>query len=375
MGKSRSKFERDRDRMAREQLIVSMLHTSRQGLNAEELATRCGVHKRTIYRDIIALESMGVPICEENHRYSLMPGSTLPPVLFTMPEAMAIFMAARLLLQQSSVYNHDIETSFTKLAGVVPQPLRDDFMKTLQWMQRRRVDDTAAKKLNIVSTCWTERRQVHIRYLPLSASVAVSRIIEPYFIQPSALARAVYVIAHCRLRNDLRVFRLDRILDARALETSYEIPEWFDANEYLSGYWSVTATGTPRIVKLRFQREIARIATETVWHDSQVTEAQIDGSVIVTMRLAITYDLVSFVLGWADMVEVIEPPALQRDVAKAARKIQAMYERQSGTQPEAAQGSSSATATSPSEEPSLAGARTDGRQLALFPAVLAPELE
>ena len=374
MAKGRSKFERDRDRMTRVQLIITLLHTSRLGLTAEELATRCAVHKRTIYRDIIALESMGVPICEQNHRYSLMPGSTLPPVLFTMPEAMAIFMAARLLLQQSSVYNHDIETSFTKLAGVVPPPLRDDFMKTLQWMKRRRVDDTAAKKLNIVSTCWTERRQVHIRYLPLSASAAVSRVIEPYFIQPSALARAVYVIAHCRLRDELRVFRLDRILDAYALETSYEIPEWFDANEYLSGYWSVTATGTPRIVKLRFQLEIARIATETVWHDSQITEAQIDGSVVVTMRLAITYDLVSFVLGWADMVEVIEPPALQRDVAKAARKIQAMYERQSGVQLEAAPESLSATSTSRSEAAAMVGSRTDGRQLDLFP-VLAPELE
>jgi predicted DNA-binding transcriptional regulator YafY len=374
MTKGKSKFERDRGRMAREQLIVTMLHTSRFGLTAVDLATRCGVHKRTIYRDIEALESMGVPICEDNYRYSLMPGATLPPVLFTMPEAMAIFMAARLLLQQSSVYNHDIETSFTKLAGVVPPPLRDDFMKTLEWMKRRRTDETAAKKLNIVSTCWTERRQVHIRYLPLSASAAVSRVIEPYFIQPSALARAVYVIAHCRLRNELRVFRLDRILDAQALETSYEIPESFDANEYLSGYWSVTATGTPRVVKLRFRPEIARIATETVWHDSQITEAQIDNSVIVTMRLAITYDLVSFVLGWADMVEVVEPPALQRDVAKAARKIQAMYERPSGTQAETAPEGTSAPPASQSEDRTMADARTDGRQLDLFP-VLTPEIE
>jgi predicted DNA-binding transcriptional regulator YafY len=208
---------------------------------------------------------------------------------------------------------------------VVTPRLREEIMRTLRWMQRRRVDGSIVKMLNIVSQCWTERRQVRIRYWPLNATAAESRIIEPYFIQPSALARAVYVIAYCRLRNELRVFRFDRILEVEALETVYEIPEDFDANEYLSAYWSVTATGTPRIVRLRFRSEIARIATETVWHDSQVTEAQMDGSVVVTMRLAITHDLVSFILGWADMVEVLEPRALQHEVARAARKIYESY--------------------------------------------------
>ncbi len=246
-------------------------------------------------------------------------------MLFTIPEAMAVFMAARLLLQQSSVFNHDIETAFTKLGSVVPPPLRDEILNTLRWMKRRRSDETAVKMLNIISQCWNDRRQVRIRYWPLNATAREERVIEPYFIQPSALEHAVYIIALCRLRGGLRVFRLDRIVEARALESTYEIPPSFDANQYLNSYWSITATGEPRIVKLQFRHEVARVAAETVWHATQTTEAQMDGSAIVTMKVAITRDLVSFVLGWAEMVTVLAPRALQVAVARAAGGIQRLY--------------------------------------------------
>lgn len=366
MGKS--KLERERDRIMRALLLIHLLNCNRHGLTVERMASHCNVSARTIYRDLIGLEAFGAKTYKDDDRYLLVPGQVLPPVMFTMPEAMAIFMATRLLLQQSSVYNHDIETAFTKLGSVVPESLRDHIMKTLEWMQRRRVDATAVKKLNIVSQCWTEHRQVRIRYLPLNASTAETRVIEPYFIQPSALARAVYIIANCRLRNGLRIFRLDRILEAVALDQTYVIPDSFDANEYLSGYWSITATGTPRTVKLRFRPEIARIAAETVWHDSQVTEAGMDDSVTITMRLAITHELVSFVLGWADMVEVLEPPALQRDVAKAARRIYDMYRRD---EPAATSLPAQSSADSPPAPHDEAPSSPAGLQLELFHSLVA----
>lgn len=326
MGKR--KQERERDRIMRALLLIHLLNCNTNGLTVGRMASHCNVSTRTIYRDIKGLEAFGAKVYQEGNRYFLLPGQVLPPVMFTVPEAIAIFMATRLLLQHSSVHNRDIETAFTKLGSVVPPSLREQIMKTLEWMQRRRVEPTAVRKLNVVSKCWTERRPVRLRYLPLNASVAETRVIEPYFIQPSAVARAIYIIANCRLRHELRIFRLDRIIDASEIDDTYDIPDWFDANEYLSGYWGITATGTPRTVRLRFSPEIARIATETVWHDSQTTASEMDGSVTVTMKLAITHDLISFILGWAEKVEVLAPPALQRDVRRAAEKICRIYNRE-----------------------------------------------
>lgn len=326
MAGDRSKREREYDRMMRALLLLHLLNCNRQGMTVAAIAAHCGVSTRTVYRDLDALEAtFGAKLYKEENRFVLLPGTMLPPVLFTVPEAMTVFMAARLLLQQSSVHNQHIEATFTKLATVVAPPLRDELLNTLRWMKGRPAGGAAVGILDTISRCWNERRQVKIRYWPLNAHVREERIIEPYFIQPSALEHAVYIIAHCRLRNELRVFRLDRVLEAQALETTYSVPAGFDANEYLNSYWSVTATGSPRTVKLRFRPEVARVAAETVWHGSQTTELRMDGSAVVTMRVAVTRDLVSFVLGWSDMVEVLAPRALQSEVARAAHKVAGMY--------------------------------------------------
>ncbi len=365
------------DRKLRVLFLLHLLNCNSNGLTIAAIAQRCGVSRRTVYRDIDGLESIfGARVTKNGNRYILLPGTALPPVLVTTPEAMAIFMAARLLLQQSSVYNQYIESTFTKLGSIVRPPLRDEIMKTLRWMKRHRPDGATVKMLTIISQCWNERRQVKIRYWPLNAAGSEVRIIEPYFIQPSALEHAVYVIAHCCLRNELRVFRLDRVLEAQALDCTYAIPDSFDANEYLNAYWSITASGEPRTVKLRFRPEVARVARETVWHDSQVTESQMDGSAIVTMKLALTRDLVSFVLGWSDMVQVLAPQALRAEVARSARRVLGLYDvRESPESPQYMPGPAKQTVVPPETAPSFAdqasgepllGREVDGMQLALF---------
>jgi len=319
--------EKDYDRKARLLFLLHLMTHNPDGLTLEAIADHCRVSTRTSRRDLRGLEAeYGAKFYKEDGRWVMLPGAVLPPVLFSPPEAMAIFMSARLLMAQSGVFNHDFETAFTKLSTVVPAPLRGEIGNTLDWMRRHRPEGAMVKMLNIISQCWTERRRVRIKYWTLNALASEVRVIEPYFVQPSALEHAVYVIAFCHLRHEMRTFRLDRIIEAQALDETYQIPADFNADDYLDAYWSVTVTGEPKTVKLRFRREVARIAGETVWHHSQVTEPQTDGCAIVTMRLALTRDLISFILGWSDMVEVLQPATLRQKVADAARHVLAMYE-------------------------------------------------
>lgn len=320
------------DRAARLVYVLHILNYHPHGLRASQIAEQCGVDKRTTYRDLHALEEFAkVGLWQEDGRWGLPEGAFLPPVSFTVPEAMTIFMAARLLLSQSNAYNRNIETTFQRLGGIVPVPLRDEIRKTLSWMRRRKPNEQAAHTLDELSRCWTQRKRARIRYWTLNRQHAVERVIEPYFIQPAALEHAIYVIGYCHLRREVRIFRLNRIHDVQPLDEDYEIPGDFDANVYLSPYWGITATGEPQTIKLRFHPDVARIARETLWHDSQVTEPQLDGSALVTMKLAITTDLMSFILGWSDMVEVMAPQALRRQVMSAAQSIHAIYNGQETT--------------------------------------------
>jgi predicted DNA-binding transcriptional regulator YafY len=116
--------ENKRDRLARLSKVEHLLYQCPAGLPINSIAEKCGVHPRTSRRDLEALEAIGVPIYEKGALRGIAPGYFLPPISFTLPEAMTIFMAARLLLAYSNAYNPNIDSTFVKLNSAVPPPLR-----------------------------------------------------------------------------------------------------------------------------------------------------------------------------------------------------------------------------------------------------------
>ena len=320
--------DRQYDRFARIGRVVALIQLHKTwGVTVERLAELCEVDKRTIYRDIKALESIWHAKFQcVDGRYSLIESDFLNPITLTRLEALTIFMASRLLLSHSKAFNPHVATTFEKLGATLDPQLRDEIRKTLEWMRRRKPDQKTERVLDEITHCWLNHKTVRMRYWTLNRHSARERLVDTYYIQPSALDHATYLIGYCHHRKQVLVFRVDRIHDAERTKQDYEIPADFDANVYLSPYWGMTATGTPQEVILRFRPEVARIAAETLWHESQATQLDSEGYAVVTMKLALTRDLVSFILGWGEMVEVLQPRALRRQIADAASRLYKCYE-------------------------------------------------
>ena len=126
------------DRTARLLKVEHLLYQNPKGLKMTEIARLCGVNKRTTYRDLVALDSeLGVPIWEEGTKRGITEGYILPPIQFTLPEALNIFLAARLMLNYAHRYDPNTASTFMKLNSIVPTPLREQIQKTLDRMQRQ----------------------------------------------------------------------------------------------------------------------------------------------------------------------------------------------------------------------------------------------
>src|SRR5918997_3214167 len=95
----------------------------RKRLRAEDLASEFGVSRRTIYRDIFALNAAGVPIVSlPGQGYELMQGYFLPPLVFTREEAAALLLGARLLGQQAvGRIATGADTALSKIAAAMPE--------------------------------------------------------------------------------------------------------------------------------------------------------------------------------------------------------------------------------------------------------------
>ncbi len=316
------------DRTIRLLHVLHILNYNPNGIRPEKIADQCKVSVRTTYRDLLALEDweqLNIPIVREGGKCRLEPGRVLPPIIFNLPEAVTIFLASRLLLEYSNAYNPSIESTFTKLSSVVPGPLREQVRKTIEWMHTRNQNKHFVQTLDLLATAWTQGRRVRMWYWTLGDDKATERIIEPYFIQPAALEHGNYVIAYCHRVEDVRIFKIERIERIELLEETYSVPAEFDANEYLASYWGISIYGAVKTVKLKFSPDIARIAVETMWHPSQVTELQKDGSAVVTLNIAVTTEFITFILGWAEKVEVLEPKELREQITSTAKAILKVY--------------------------------------------------
>lgn len=321
--------KREQDRVLRLVALQNLLCKNPRGVTLEEMAEECGVSERTIRRDLEVLEQVPVPVFQEDGRYRVLEGHFLPPIHFTRPEVMALFLAVRLLLSYSNSFNPNVQSAFSRLCIAIEDPVLKDYIRqTLDWMGRQKRNDHFIHIMDRLTDAWLKRHPVRIRYRSLEAARAEDRVIEPYFVQPAALERANYVIGYCRKNRGIRTYKVERIEDIKVLEDEkYHIRPDFDPDEHLSSVWGITSYGQKQAVKLKFSGALARVARETGWHQSQTTAPGPGDSTIVTLHVPVTAELVNFVLGWGDDVEVLEPESLRDRVVQTARRMVSMYHR------------------------------------------------
>ncbi|MGO4377952.1 helix-turn-helix transcriptional regulator [Pseudoduganella sp. RAF53_2] len=225
-------------------LAVLELLQSQGRLSGADMARRLEVDQRTLRRYIVMLEDLGIPIMSERGRhggYSLMPGFKLPPMMFNDDEALALslgLLAARSLgLAEAAPA---VASAQAKLERIMPDGLKQRIGSIgdsvhLDLARGRAPQDNAA--LVVLSAAARDRQRVHINYRasPLAAAGPASgetaRDVDPYGL--AYYTGFWYLVAHCHLRRGLRTFRLDRVLEARALAQHFERPANFDALAHL----------------------------------------------------------------------------------------------------------------------------------------------
>ncbi|MFO8101847.1 MAG: WYL domain-containing transcriptional regulator [Dehalococcoidia bacterium] len=315
------------DRTARLIKVMNLLTQSSQGISPRDIAQKCGVDVRTTYRDLKALEDeVGLPVWEHKGKRGIESGYFLPPVSFTLPEVMNIFLAARLMAKHTQRYEPNISMTFTKLSSVIKSPLlKRQIENTAAWLEKQKKDDHYLYILSMLSKCWVKQRTARIKYLRLGGEKITERDIDPYFIEPAAEDHSSYVIAYCHYRRGLRTFKIERIRDIRMTENEYRIPADFDATSFLDYSWGIFTGGKPQKVRLRFAPEIGMLFEESVWHHSQKVKRQADGSVIVELKVLLNIEFISWVLSWGERVEVLEPESVKGEICDIAMAILSVY--------------------------------------------------
>ena len=323
---------RKRDRLARLLSVASILYSKgsgEAGVPVAEIARLTGMTVRTVYRDIRALEEeLDVPVFQAGRgRYGIDRKFFLPPLRLSVPEAIVLFLASRLIARWSDQYDAAVVSAFTKLADALPQPIARHVAATMLAVGEHDPNEPFTRTFSTVARGWAEGRVVELTYDPGTGQEKRTRV-QPYALEPDAALRSVYLIGFDEPADAMRTYKVERIRSATLTQDRYEIPESFDPDRWLAnswGIWSSDSTPSER-VRLRFDSSVAHRVREAIWHRSQELVELEDGGVELTVTVAGIVEIRPWILSWGDGVEVLEPPALRDAVAVAVARAATQYE-------------------------------------------------
>lgn len=320
------------DQLGRQWKIIRRLIASKQGKSVRALAAELECHPRTVYRDLEALQVAGFPVYNERvdnkSRWALIDSAKhLIPVPFNVTELMALYFSRDMLKTlKETIFYDALESLFQKVKTTLPpeylhylaqfeDSLKVGFKSYKHYGKHRDI-------ISSVSKAVVSRHYIAISYYTMNRKKMTRRTVAPYKIW--FFDGTFYMLAYCRLRQDIRLFALDRVKSLETTDESFEPPDDFDVDELLQSSFGAFL-GEPAEVTIWFSADIAGYIEEKVWHASQEIEKQDDGSILFRIKVAGTDEIKFWVLTWGDQAKVITPQSLQDEIRHEVRAMLKRY--------------------------------------------------
>jgi predicted DNA-binding transcriptional regulator YafY len=286
---------------------------SRRIVRASEIAARFEISLRTVYRDIRALEEAGVPIGSEPGKgYFIVEGYHLPPVMFTRDEASALLIGGKLVDKFS---DRSINTSFNdalyKIKAVLGMGDKDylEFLDhhievlAVANKEKERRDKHLLLK---IQSALGRQVQIRIDYLSFYKNERTSRSIEP--IGLCFYGANWHLIAYCRLRNDYRDFRVDRIKKLGLSQQKFELKNHASLQKLIQ---TVVVAEDLIPATVNFRNRVAKYIREQRYYFGFVSERKNDAYTQMDFMVSSLSYFSRWLLSFVNEVDVVTPARLK----------------------------------------------------------------
>ena len=159
-----------------------------------------------------------------------------------------------------------------------------------------------------------EEKEMTIRYRSYSAEEEQEYTIHPYALITQG--GTFYLVGfHCK-HDEIRTWKLNRIIAAERLPTKFKKPKDFDADNYRRRSFGFFVFNDEPVQKVRIKVGglMARYVQEHHWHETQQFEKLPDGNVIVQFEVVPNRELTNWILKLGRNAEVIQPESLRQEI-------------------------------------------------------------
>ncbi len=295
---------------------------SKKIVKAQDIAERFNISLRTVYRDIRTLEEAGIPLVGETGvGYSIMDGYRLPPVMFTMDEAIAFLTAEKLVEKLTDVSTGEsFKSAMYKIRSVLRTAekdhleIMDNHIEVLDNPYISKGKNTSGS-LQVILKSISEKQVLAITYFANHSQETTSRNIEPVGI--FYLGSNWHLIAFCQLRNDYRNFRTDRI--AQIVTTPLPFKKEHPAlKTYLE---QITKEKELYNVVMLVERDIVKHFGEQKYYNGFISQRDVKGKIEMTFLTCSLEGFARWYMMFGDKAEIVTPVGLKETIKKIATAI------------------------------------------------------
>jgi len=319
------------DQVTRQWHLLRKLEGSR-GATIQELSESLPddfpKHLRTIRRDLAAIEAAGFPLMTERVdgrvRWRFIEGFRhIPALTFSPTELMALTFSRDLLKPlEGTQIEGALESALNKATAALP-PQGHSYVRQMQGffsvgLGPHKIYRQHQDTIDRLTQAITQLRTLQMRYYSASRNTTTRRNVDPYRLWYAG--GALYLIAYCHWRRDVRLFAVDRIRSLTITHHPYQMPLGFDVEAYVRDSL-VVMRGERVTVELLFSKSAAPWVKDRVWHPSQILTPLKGGRLKMTLSVADTPELVGWILSFGSGVLVVRPEALREQVREEGRKI------------------------------------------------------
>ncbi len=299
--------------------------------NADTVAARFEVSTRTAYADRDYLkERLHAPLCFDRRRggwaYSDQTYA-LPLLALTSHEAAALqrtLLTAREYL--GALEAEPVRMLAERLALYLPEMRQTAGEESVSGaMQLSGNVSTPAALLQDCREAIHTRRRMHLLYYSAGRDALWDRVVRPYHLRNHCGEE--YLVAWCERRQDWRLFFLGRVREwhVQGPDNAFVPDPAFDAEAYFKQGLALRHGEEVVQVTVQFTPYQARWIRERCYHPTQQTADLPGGGLRLTLRVAGTFEVKRWLLGYGAEVEVLEPAALRAEIAADTKKLAQLY--------------------------------------------------
>lgn len=312
-------------RVSRVVRILTALQ-SKENYSVDELSELLGTSRRTIFRDLKQLQAIGVPYQYDSNSggYRIDPEFFLPPVDLNLQEALSLLLLAHKTAREIQLpFRESALIAALKIENNLPEKIRRYCTKSLRHISTRLDSQAPTGILNRTfkdfQRAIIDKKKVKLTYHSLFERDDVRVELCPYHLIYNQ--RAWYILGFSDVHKSVRTFKLNRIKESELIDKCFLSGDDFDLNEYFGKAWRMIPEGRIYNVRLRFLPKVAVNVSEVQWHSTQKASFQDDGSVIIEFRVDGLGEIIWWIMGYGDQVQVLAPRKLRKQVVRKAKQM------------------------------------------------------